>query len=95
MPAQALNPVGCHLVWFRRALTISEGHVMADGPPSCLYTSDYQTIGARCMLTLNSAWFQEPRGNPGYINCFQFLGLSFKNLANSIDHRTFDDVGWD
>jgi hypothetical protein len=31
VPAQALNPVGCHLVWFRRALTISEGHVMADG----------------------------------------------------------------
>ncbi len=30
MPAQALNPVGCFLVWFRRALTISEGHVMAD-----------------------------------------------------------------
>ena len=30
VPAQALNPVGCFLVWFRRALTISEGHVMAD-----------------------------------------------------------------
>lgn len=27
VPAQALNPVGCFLVWFRRALTISEGHV--------------------------------------------------------------------
>lgn len=33
MPAQALSPVGCHLVWFRRALTISEGHVMDDGSP--------------------------------------------------------------
>lgn len=37
MPAQALNPVGCHLVWFRRALTISEGHVMDDGSAMFVY----------------------------------------------------------